>query len=194
MFCPNCGRELQKSETLCPICNPQSSAPKKKQSLYTYWPFWALIALAFIALTNPFSWGKAKVLPTPSPTPTSTPTETITPSETIVPTDTPRSFPEQNITTPKPVPTTEVTKQPFHGRVLDLKTYDLIKTGMTQKEFVKLLGYTPTITSDLDLGSQGRIIIYGISAPEAVKGKLGANALFTFQSGKLTSKAQYGLE
>lgn len=73
-------------------------------------------------------------------------------------------------------------------KYITLKKFKACKDGMTYQEIVEIIGFEGELTSEMTiLGSKMEYYtFYG-------KG-VGANAVFTFQDGKLSSKAQYGLD
>lgn len=72
---------------------------------------------------------------------------------------------------------------------LNLEKFNKIETGMTYKEVVEIIGEEGTVLSESEIGNIKTTIYswYG-------EGTIGANANVTFQKGKVTSKAQFGLK
>ena len=62
---------------------------------------------------------------------------------------------------------------------------------MSLSEVKRIIGGNPVILSESgEVGSQYHTVMYGSDG----KGQLGANMNFMMQGGKLTNKAQFGLE
>jgi hypothetical protein len=69
--------------------------------------------------------------------------------------------------------------------------FDQIKTGMTYEQVVKIVGSEGVQAAESgDPKSKEYTTIYDFSG----SGEIGANASFTFQGGKLITKAQTGLQ
>lgn len=69
--------------------------------------------------------------------------------------------------------------------------FDQIKPGMTYEQVVKIVGSEGVLTAESgDVKSKDYTTIYDFSG----SGEIGANANFTFQGGKLITKAQTGLQ
>lgn len=80
----------------------------------------------------------------------------------------------------------------YNPPTITLAEYDEIKTGMTFQEVYNIIGGAGEVISEVDLGI-GEEYRTVIQQWEGV-GILGANANITFQGGKVTVKAQFGLE
>ncbi len=76
--------------------------------------------------------------------------------------------------------------------VITLDKYNQINNGMTEQEVWDLIGgqCTNISTTDLGIGAEYVTSAYGCNG----KGNVGANAMLTFQGGKLISKSQAGLK
>lgn len=72
---------------------------------------------------------------------------------------------------------------------LNLEKFNQIETGMTYEKVVEIIGEEGTVLSESEIANIKTIIYswYG-------EGSIGANANITFQNGKVTSKAQFGLK
>ena len=69
--------------------------------------------------------------------------------------------------------------------------FDQLKTGMSLSQVKSIIGGDCAVQSESgDIGSQFHTVMYGCDG----KGQLGANINFVMQSGKLISKAQFGLK
>ena len=81
--------------------------------------------------------------------------------------------------------TTTVQKQ----EKLNLEKFNKIETGMTYNQVVEIIGEEGTVLSETEIANIKTIIYswYG-------EGSIGANANVTFQNGKVTAKAQFGLK
>lgn len=66
MFCPKCGKEIQKDWTACPKCgepvnltdtaqNVKTKAPVKKKPIFKRWWFWVIVVLLMIFILIAFS-------------------------------------------------------------------------------------------------------------------------------------------
>ena len=73
-----------------------------------------------------------------------------------------------------------------------LEEFNAIKTGMTYQEVFDIVGSRGEVLSEVDLGLGDEY--YTAMYTWDGEGSLGANANVTFQGGKVTSKAQFGLE
>lgn len=75
---------------------------------------------------------------------------------------------------------------------ITLEEFNQIETGMTYEQVVEIIGTEGTVMSESDITGDGqyKTTIYSWEG----EGSLGANANITFQSGKVVSKAQFGLE
>lgn len=79
---------------------------------------------------------------------------------------------------------------PAYNPELTLRTFKQVKNGMTRDEVIKIVGSMTLLSSAGEEGTEFYTETYMIEG----KGILGANANFTFQGGKLTVKAQFGLK
>lgn len=72
---------------------------------------------------------------------------------------------------------------------LNLEKFNKIETGMTYEKVVEIIGEEGTVLSESEIANIKTTIYswYG-------EGSIGANANITFQNGKVTSKAQFGLK
>lgn len=72
---------------------------------------------------------------------------------------------------------------------LNLEKFNKIQTGMTYQQVVDIIGEDGTVLSESEIANIKTTIYswYG-------EGSIGANANVTFQNGKVTSKAQFGLK
>lgn len=72
---------------------------------------------------------------------------------------------------------------------LNLEKFNKIETGMTYKQVVEIIGEEGTVLSEAEIANIKTVIYswYG-------EGNIGANANVTFQNGKVTAKAQFGLK
>lgn len=72
---------------------------------------------------------------------------------------------------------------------LNLEKFNKIETGMTYEQVVEIIGEEGTILSESEIANIKTAIYswYG-------EGSIGANANITFQNGKVTAKAQFGLK
>jgi hypothetical protein len=69
--------------------------------------------------------------------------------------------------------------------------FDAIENGMTYAEVVKIIGGEGEVMSEIGVkGEEFYTIMYMYDGEKG----LGSNANFTFQDGKLSMKAQYGLK
>lgn len=75
---------------------------------------------------------------------------------------------------------------------ISLEEFNAIKTGMTYQEVFDIVGSRGEVLSEVDLGLGDEY--YTAMYTWDGEGSLGANANVTFQGGKVTSKAQFGLE
>ena len=80
----------------------------------------------------------------------------------------------------------------FNAPTITLGEYNKIQIGMTLQEVVDIIGGIGEVLSDVDLGigDEYRTVMYMWEG----EGIAGANANITFQGGKVTAKAQFGLE
>jgi antitoxin component YwqK of YwqJK toxin-antitoxin module len=75
-----------------------------------------------------------------------------------------------------------------NNELITLAEYNEIKMGMTHEQIAEIIGGVGTITSETSIaGYTGAVVTYYGSG-------IGANAMFTFQNGKLIGKAQFGLK
>lgn len=72
---------------------------------------------------------------------------------------------------------------------LNLEKFNKIETGMTYAQVVEIIGEEGTVLSESEIANIKTTIYswYG-------EGSIGANANITFQNGKVTAKAQFGLK
>lgn len=72
---------------------------------------------------------------------------------------------------------------------LNLEKFNKIETGMSYDQVVEIIGEEGTVLSESEIANIKTIVYswYG-------EGSVGANANITFQNGKVTSKAQFGLK
>ena len=72
---------------------------------------------------------------------------------------------------------------------LNLEKFNKIETGMTYDQVVEIIGEEGTVLSESEIANIKTAIYswYG-------EGSIGANANVTFQNGKVTAKAQFGLK
>ena len=72
---------------------------------------------------------------------------------------------------------------------LNYEKFNKIQTGMTYQQVVDIIGEDGTVLSESEIANIKTTIYswYG-------EGSIGANANVTFQNGKVTSKAQFGLK
>ena len=75
---------------------------------------------------------------------------------------------------------------------ITLEEFNAIKTGMEYQEVFDIVGGRGEILSEVDLGLGDEYVT--IMFTWKGEGSLGANANVTFQGGKVTTKAQFGLE
>lgn len=75
---------------------------------------------------------------------------------------------------------------------ITLDEFNAIKTGMDYQEVFDIVGGRGEILSEVDLGLGDEYVT--IMFTWKGEGSLGANANVTFQGGKVTTKAQFGLE
>lgn len=74
---------------------------------------------------------------------------------------------------------------------ISLEEFNAIRTGMTYQEVYDIVGGPGELLSEVDIGSsEYHTMLYKWEG----EGSLGANANVTFQGGKVSSKAQFGLE
>lgn len=80
----------------------------------------------------------------------------------------------------------------YNPPTITLEEYNAIKTGMTFQEVYDIIGGPGEVLSEVDLniGEEYHTVMKKWDG----EGDLGANANITFQGGKVTGKAQYGLE
>ncbi len=89
----------------------------------------------------------------------------------------------------------ESVKQPKEEKRLTLEKYNKTQNGMTYKEVIDIIGFEISPETEVgEKGSQFYTVSYRYMGGEQVKGSLGANASFMFQGGKLSMKAQVGLD
>lgn len=74
---------------------------------------------------------------------------------------------------------------------ISLAEFNAIKTGMEYQEVFDIIGSRGTVLSEVDIGMGDEY--YTIVFQWDGEGSLGANANVTFQGGKVTTKAQFGL-
>lgn len=72
---------------------------------------------------------------------------------------------------------------------LNLEKFNKIETGMTYQQVVDIIGEEGTVLSESEIANI-KTIIYSWNG----EGSIGANANITFQNGKVTAKAQFGLK
>lgn len=72
---------------------------------------------------------------------------------------------------------------------LNLEKFNKIETGMTYEQVVEIIGEEGTVLSESETANI-KITIYSWYG----EGSIGANANVTFQNGKVTTKAQFGLK
>ena len=72
---------------------------------------------------------------------------------------------------------------------LNLEKFNKIETGMTYQQVVDIIGEEGTVLSESEIANI-KTIIYSWNE----EGSIGANANITFQNGKVTAKAQFGLK
>lgn len=75
---------------------------------------------------------------------------------------------------------------------ISMEEYNAIKTGMTFQEVYDIVGGPGEVLSEVDLGMGEEY--HTIMKTWVGEGSIGANANVTFQGGKVTLKAQFGLE
>lgn len=75
---------------------------------------------------------------------------------------------------------------------ISLEEFNAIRTGMTYQEVYDIIGSQGQVLSEVDLGMGDEY--YTVVRQWDGEGSLGANANITFQGGKVTAKAQFGLE
>lgn len=75
---------------------------------------------------------------------------------------------------------------------ISLEEFEAIQTGMSYQEVFDIVGSRGTVLSEVDvgLGDEYYTAVYYWDG----EGSLGANANITFQGGKVSAKAQFGLE
>ena len=75
---------------------------------------------------------------------------------------------------------------------ISLEEFNKIETGMTYEQVCNIIGGKGTLNSsvDLDMGDEYKTEMYSWTGD----GTIGANAIITFQGGKVMSKAQFGLQ
>lgn len=86
----------------------------------------------------------------------------------------------------------EQTSNASEDTKITLEEFNQIETGMTYEQVVEIIGTEGTVMSESDITGDGqyKTTIYSWQG----EGSLGANANITFQTGKVVSKAQFGLE
>ena len=72
---------------------------------------------------------------------------------------------------------------------ISMQEFEALATGITYEEAVEIIGGEGELTSQVDVGGYDTKLYTWEG-----EGSFGANANATFQNGKLTSKAQIGLE
>jgi hypothetical protein len=90
---------------------------------------------------------------------------------------------------PKTEPAPKPKEEPKNKPTITLAEFQQIKNGMTYQEVVKIIGGEGTIQSEAGDG-QYKVEMYSWEG----EGDFGANANVTFQGGKVTAKAQFGLK
>lgn len=116
-----------------------------------------------------------------------------TPSENDTATEDDKPKGEELVTQPVPKPKEEPEekKEPKVDPNISKAEFDKIENGMTYEQVVQIIGGNGEVMSEVgEKGTQYYTVMYMY---EGEKG-FGSNANFTFQNGKLQSKAQFGLE
>lgn len=80
----------------------------------------------------------------------------------------------------------------YNPPTITMEEYNAIKTGMTFQEVYDIVGGPGEVSSEVDLGLGEEH--HTIMRKWDGEGSIGANAIITFRGGKVTSKAQFGLE
>lgn len=87
-------------------------------------------------------------------------------------------------------PVKEPKKAPKEDPGISKEEFNAIENGMTYEEVVKIIGGEGEVLSEVgEKGDQFYTIMYMYNGEEG----FGSNANFTFQGGKLSAKAQFGL-
>lgn len=90
------------------------------------------------------------------------------------------------------IPTVTPTPKPYNPPSITLAEFESIKTGMNYEEVVEIIGGEGELLSEVDM-NMGSEYVSKMYIWEG-SGSLGANANITFQGGKVTMKAQFGLK
>ena len=146
---------------------------EKKKPIYKKVWFWAIVAIVVIAIAGTSDDEEEKQADPVAPVTEQVPAPVVNNAEVVK---------------EEPVPEPE---EPKNGPGISKEEFDKIKNGMTYKEVVEIIGGEGEVLSEVgEEGSQFYTIMYSFDGESG----FGANANFTFQSGKLMSKAQFGLE
>lgn len=100
----------------------------------------------------------------------------------------PKEAPKVVNTTPAPT-NVQPKEEPKNKPTITLAEFQQVKNGMTYEEVVKIIGGQGTLQSEAGDGKY-KIEMYSWDG----EGGFGANANVTFQGGKVTAKAQIGLQ